>query len=133
MPVYQGRNSCTARREGIYVRRVERPGIDTIDEAVALAYMCVRDLRRGYTWDNDTCEKIKMTSGLFERRVNYIYTLAVKHGASKAELKVIDKLVEFVLRHRRLPKRVTYPDGKRRSVKVILRRMIVRVRKKRKR
>ena len=123
MPVYQGRDSCMARREGLYVRRIKHPGVDTVDEAVALAYMCVRDLRRGYTYDNETCRKIRMTGELFKRRVKYIYTLAVKHGASARELQVIRRLVNYVLKHRRMPKTVAG-----RSVEAVKKRMLVRTR-----
>ena len=111
-----------AKKEGVYVKRIEHPGVDTIQEAVALAYMCIRDLRRGYTYDaSNNCRKIKMTSELFEKRVNYIYTLAKKHGASKKELKIIKELVDFVIKYKKLPKRVA-----RKSTKAILKRMIVR-------
>ena len=120
MPVYQGRDSCMARREGWYVKRIEEPGIDTIDEAVGIAWAVIRDYRRGYGYDaKHGCKKIQMTRELFTRRVRYIYTLANKHGASERELRVIDKLVEYVLRHKRLPSRVA-----RRSVEAILRRII---------
>ena len=122
MPVYQGRNSCFAKKEGKYVRRIEHPGIDTIQEAVALAYAVLRDYRRGYTYDADnSCRKIKMTSELFKKRVRYIYTLARKHRASKRELKIIKKLVDYVIKHRRLPKTV---DG--RSTKAMVKKMIAR-------
>ena len=117
--MYQGKDSCMARREGWYVKRIEHPGIDTIDEAVALAWAVLRDHRRGYTYDNDTCRKIKMTGRLFQLRVNYIYTLANKHGASRRELDVIKRLVEYVLSNKSMPRRVAG-----RSVKAILRRAI---------
>ena len=121
MPVYQGADSCMARREGWYVKRIEEPGIDTVDEAVALAWAVLRDHRRGFTYDNDNCRKIKMTWELAERRLRYIYTLAVKHGASERELRVIKRLVERALRYRKLPKTVAG-----RSVRAILERMIAR-------
>ncbi len=126
MPVYQGRDSCYARKAGTYVRRIERPGIDTIDEAVALAHMCLKDLRRGWTYEQGTCRKIRMTVKLFERRVKYILTLARKHGASKRELEVIKRLVNYVLKHRKLPKKVSGRD-----TRSIIKKMIVKVRKSR--
>ncbi|MEB2836035.1 MAG: hypothetical protein GSR80_000047 [Desulfurococcales archaeon] len=124
VPVYQGRDSCMARREGWYVRRIEHPGVDTIAEAVALAWAILRDYRRGHTYDNDSvrCRKIRMTWKLAERRLVYLMALAKKHGASKREQAVIKRLVEHVLEHRRLPKRV---DG--RSVESIVKHMIVKV------
>ncbi|MEB3861462.1 MAG: hypothetical protein GSR84_04490 [Desulfurococcales archaeon] len=121
MPVYQGRDSCMARREGWFIRRVERPGIDTIDEAVALAWAILRDYRRGFTYDNDNCRKIRMTWDLAEKRLRYIRTLAVRHGASGREIRVIDRLIDYVLSHRRLPKTIA-----RRSVRSIVERMRVK-------
>ena len=118
MPVYQGRDSCMARREGWFIRRIEHPGIDTIDEAVALAWAVLRDYRRGFTYDNDNCRKIRMSWDLAEKRLRYIRTLAIKHGASARELRVIERLIDYVLSHRRLPKTVN-----RRSVRAMVERM----------
>ncbi|RLG80203.1 MAG: hypothetical protein DRO13_04270 [Thermoprotei archaeon] len=70
-PIYQGRNSCYSLRERFYVKRIETPGIDTISEAVGIARLILRDLRRGYTYDH-SCRKIKITPRLFSRRVRYI-------------------------------------------------------------
>ncbi len=120
-PVYQGRNSCTAAREGWYVRRIEEPGIDTIDEAVALAYAVLRDWRRGYTYRKEDCRRVRMTWALAVKRLNYIHTLAVKHGASKRELQTIARLIGYTVKHRRLPRAI---GG--RSVKTIIKRMIVK-------
>jgi len=121
MPVYQGRDSCMARREGWFIRRIQHPGIDTIDEAIALAWAILRDYRRGYTYDNDNCRKIRMTWDLAEKRLRYIRTLAVRHGASARELRVIDRLIDYVLSHRRLPKTVN-----KRSTRAIVERMRVK-------
>lgn len=124
VPVYQGRDSCMARREGWYVKRIEHPGVDTIAEAVALAWAILRDYRRGHTYDNDSvrCRKIRMTWRLAEKRLVYLIALARKHGASERELRVIRRLVEHTVKHHRLPKRV---DG--RSTEAIVKRMIVKV------
>ena len=121
MPVYQGRNSCYARKEGIYVRRIARPGVDTVAEAVALAHMCVRDYRRGWTYEQGTCRKIKMSLTLFKKRVRFILRLAKLHGASKHEINVIEKLVKYVLKYKKLPSTV---DGK--STKSLVKKMIVK-------
>ena len=122
MPVYQGSNSCLARREGKYIRRIEGPGVDTIAEAAALAYAVLRDYRRGYTYDADNgCRKIKMTNKLFKKRLKYIYTLSVRHGASKKEREIIKRLVNYVARKKRLPKTI---QG--RSTKAMIKKMIVR-------
>jgi len=125
-PVYQGKDSCMFKREGIYVRRIQGPGVDTIREALALAYMILRDYRRGYTYDNDSCRKIKMTGELFKKRIKYIYTLSIKHGATAKEQEVIKRIVNYVLKHRRMPKEVTLPDGRKLNVKSVIKRMVVK-------
>ena len=122
MPVYQGRDSCLSRREGRYVKRIARPGIDTVAEAVALAYAVLRDYRRGYTYDaSNGCRKIKMTSNLFRKRLRYILVLAKRHGASKKELETIKKLIKYVIRYKKLPRTI---NGK--STKALIRKMIIR-------
>ncbi|AQQ75447.1 hypothetical protein JdFRA1000001_14c [uncultured archaeal virus] len=122
MSVYQGRGSCLAKREGKYIRRVSSPGIDTVAEAVALAYAVLRDYRRGYTYDpKNNCRKIKMTNELFKKRLRYIYVLAKKHGASKKELETIKRLIRYVAKKRKLPKTI---NGK--STKAMIRKMIAK-------
>ena len=124
MPVYQGPNSCMAKREGVYVKRIERPGVDTIPEAVALAYMVLRDYRRGYTYDPDhNCRKIKMTWELAKKRLRFIVTLSKYHGATKKEQKVIRKLISYAIKHKRLPSRI---NGK--PTKPMIEKMIVKKR-----
>ena len=105
-PIYQGSNSCYALREGLYVKRVEKPGIDTIGEAAGILKLICRDKRRGWTYDDDCgCCKVRMTESLFEKRAVYVKTLAVKHGATERELKIIDNMIDYVLAHHRLPKK----------------------------
>ena len=122
MPVYQGRDSCVARREGWFVRRIEHPGVDTVDEAVALAWAVLRDYRRGYTYENGSCKRVRMSWGLAERRLRFILRLARLHGASDRELSTIRRLIEYALEHRRLPRRVG-----RRRISAVVRRMIARL------
>jgi len=122
VPVYQGADSCMARREGWYVRRIERPGVDTIAEAVALAWAVLRDWRRGYTYDKN-CRRIRMTWRLAERRLRFIVRLARVHRASKRELRAIKRLTLFALKRKRLPRRV---GG--RETRAIVKRMIARAR-----
>lgn len=59
-----------------------------------------------------------MTWDLTEKRLRYIRTLAVRHGTSARELRVIDRLIDYVLANRRLPKTVN-----RRSVRSMVERM----------
>ncbi|MCE4608827.1 MAG: hypothetical protein F7C36_00385 [Desulfurococcales archaeon] len=103
MPVYQGRNSCYARREGIYVKRARKPGIDTLAEAAAIAKLILRDLRRGYTYEDKTCRKTKMTRRLAVRRLNFLKLLARRHKAPKRIVEAVDMLVDYVLEYWRLP------------------------------
>ena len=119
MPVYQGRNSCYAIHEGIYVRRLERKGIDTVAEAAGILYLIVRDYRRHRTYEQGTCREIPMDKELFEKRVNYVYTLAKRWKAGPKELVKIRRLVRFVLEHKRLPKK---------GIKKLIEKAIVRVR-----
>lgn len=104
MPVYQGHNSCYAIHEGIYVRRLRRKGIDTVAEAAGILYLIVRDYRRHRTYEQRTCREIPMDKELFEKRVNYVYTLARRWKAGPRELAKIKRLVKFVLENKRLPK-----------------------------
>jgi hypothetical protein len=103
VPVYQGPRSCYARREGVYVRRARRPGVDTLAEAAAIARLILRDLRRGYTYENRTCRKVRMTKALAVRRLNFLKLQARRHGAPKRIVEAVDTLVEYVLREWKLP------------------------------
>ncbi len=103
MPVYQGKNSCYAKREGVYVRRARRPGIDTLAEAAAIAKLILRDLKRGYTYENGSCRKIRMTRKLAVRRLNFLKLLVRRRGAPKRIVEAVDMLVDYVLEFWRLP------------------------------
>ncbi|BES81243.1 hypothetical protein [Pyrodictium abyssi] len=117
MPVYMGRDSCYARREGVYVRRLRRPGIDTLREAAGVLRLILRDLRRGWTYEQGTCRKIRMTQELFVQRVDFVPFLAKRHGASGAVLDAIVRLVAYVKARKKLPQRLKvgsrYVDVKR--------------------
>ena len=120
MPVYMGHNSCYARREGFYVRRFGRPGIDTVAEAAGILHLIIRDLRRGWTYDADRdCRKIRMGKELFVDRANYVRVLARRHGAGPRTLAVIDRLVEYVIASGRLPVTVSY-HGRRYRVESLI-------------
>jgi len=103
MSVYQGEKSCYARKEGIYVRKARKPGIDTLGEAAAISYLILRDLKRGYTYENKTCRKIKMTEKTAIRRLVFLKFLARRHKAPKDIIHAVDYLVEYVIKHQKLP------------------------------
>lgn len=101
---YMGRDSCLARREGVYVRRLRRPGIDTFKEAVGIAALVLRDYRRGYGYeDRAGCGRISFTRELAEKKLRYIIPLSVRHGASDRVLEKIEKLVGYAVKHKKLP------------------------------
>ncbi len=106
MPVYQGANSCYALNEQVYVKRIRRRGVDTLREAAAILHLILRDYRRGWTYEQGSCRRIRMTEELFEKRVRFVKRLARLHGADPATQRAIDELVDYVLRHKRLPLRL---------------------------
>ena len=110
MPVYQGANSCYALNEQVYVKRLRRPGIDTLREAAGILRLILRDYRRGWTYRQGDCKKIRMTRELFERRVRFVAFLAKEHGARGEVLRAVERLVDYVLEHKRLPKRLKVGD-----------------------
>lgn len=113
--VYQGPRSCYARREGRYVRRVGRTGIDTLAEAAAIAYLILRDYRRGWTYDRESCRRIPMTEELFRARLRGLIRYSSIHlerlvrrrriqaSTAKAIHSRVKRLAEYVARSRRLP------------------------------
>ena len=126
MAVYQGRDSNYAKVFGLYVKRLRRPGVDTLKEALALATMVCFDYKRGITVDNDAPRKIRMTRSLFEQRLRFIKRLQIYHDAPEAVREKTDRIIDFCLKHRRPPKRIEW-HGRRYSVKGIVRKMLVAV------
>ncbi len=125
--VYMGVNSCYARKEGVFVARVKRPGIDTVVEAVGILYLIIRDRRRGWTYDqNNHCRKVSMSGKLFAERANYVRVLARRHGAGPHTLAVIDRLVEYVISYGRLPATVSY-RGRRYRVESLVKAALAKV------
>ncbi len=106
MSDYMGRDSCLARKEGVYVRRLRRPGIDTFKEAVGIAALVLRDYYRGFGWeDRRGCGRIVFTGELADKKLQYIIPLSVRHGASDKVLARIEKLVEYAKTHKKIPER----------------------------
>ncbi len=127
--IYTGPDSCYARREGIFVARIGRPGIDKVAEAAGIITLIIRDMRRGWTYDGDTvaCRKIRMTKDLFIKRVNYVRVLARKVVSPNSfTYASIDSLVEYVLTHGRLPATIVY-RGRRYSVRRLAEAVISKV------
>jgi len=103
--IYLGKNSCYARKEGIYVKPIAHPGIDTVTEAAGILYLVLRDYHRHKTYAHVKCREIYMSKDLFVKRATYVIALSKKHGASKREQRIIERLVEYVLRRKKLPKK----------------------------
>ena len=78
--IYQGRDSCYARKEGVYIigSKVTPRNMKTF------ARLIRRDLRRGWTYDHG-CRKIKMTKSLAIKRFTYLKALCVKHTGKEEE------------------------------------------------
>jgi len=72
--IYQGRQSCYARKEGVYITGSKV----TPQNMKTFARLILRDLRRGWTY-NESCRKIKMTKKLAIKRLAYLKALCVKH------------------------------------------------------
>lgn len=105
-PIYQDVNSIWAEKRGVYVKDYRKEGIDVFDEAVGIATLILYEYyspsKRTYDHDGN---RRRMTGALAVRRLRYIYTLAVRHGASPSALKRIKRLLNFILEHGYIPKR----------------------------
>ncbi len=74
--VYQGPNSCYARKEGLYA---PGRGVNAFTVRYLVGYI-IRDLKRGWTYERGTCRRIKMTPRLAVKRLRYLIALAKKHA-----------------------------------------------------
>jgi hypothetical protein len=72
--IYQGRDSCYAKKERTYITGSKV----TPSNMKTFARLILRDLRRGWTY-NESCRKIKMTKKLAIKRLAYLKALCVKH------------------------------------------------------
>jgi len=72
--IYQGKDSCYGRKEGVYI---SGSGVTPRNMATFVKFI-LRDLRRGWTYDH-SCRKIKMTKKLAIRRLAYLKALCIKH------------------------------------------------------
>lgn len=101
--IYEGRESCWARREGLYVRRHPGRGISSFEQAVAIATLVCYDHHRRRTYGHK-CVREGMSRELFERRLNFLIMLAGKHSRRLEER--VRKLVRHCMRHGKPPKRM---------------------------
>jgi hypothetical protein len=88
-PIYEGARSAYARMEGAWV---PGRGVRDAGAAASIAALIVRDYRRGWTYDHYG-NVVPMTWDLARRRLLYLIPLAVKHGASQRDLRLIRDLV----------------------------------------
>jgi len=90
--IYQGKGSCYALKEGVFI-----PGggvnQDTLPSFIALI---LRDLERGYTYDNSDCRRIRMTEDLALKRLNYLVALSRRHSGVRGKRYVEERLAELI-------------------------------------
>jgi tRNA A37 methylthiotransferase MiaB len=97
--VYQGHSSCYAKKEGVWI---PDKGVSprTLPSFIALI---LRDLKRGYTYQQGTCRKIRMDEKLALKRLNYLIALSKKHYGGKAK-KLTEKSLRKLVSEFKLPR-----------------------------
>jgi len=99
--VYQGRSSCYARYEGVWV-----PGSGVNPETLpSFIALIVRDLRRGWGYD-ESCSKVSVDVDRAVTRLQYLVALAKKHSGEVGEVYTKEAL-ERLFKEFRLPQGVT--------------------------
>lgn len=99
---YIGRRSCYAKRENVYVPDLD--GVST-DVAPSILALILRDIMRGYTYD-DNCNLIPIQPEYGVARAKYLIALAKKHsGALESER--VRELVDRVLSEGYIPPEYT--------------------------
>ena len=78
--IYQGRQSCYAKKEKIHVAgsKVTPRNMKTFVRFI------MRDYERGWTYDH-SCRRIKMTKKLAIQRMTYLKALCIKHTGEEEE------------------------------------------------
>jgi hypothetical protein len=100
--LYQGPSSCYGRNEGVWV-----PGSGVLPEYLpSFIALIVRDMARGYTYDEETCEPKRVDPSYLINRLQYLIALAKKHGGEEAKIYTKEAL-ERLYREYRLPPGVT--------------------------
>jgi len=97
-PVYLGRNSIKCRKEKkCLISKSKKSGITSCSVVKKIIKSIFEDLKRGYTY-NQKGKRIRMTKKLAKRRILFLRTLALFHGALKKELECIEKEVRKALK-----------------------------------
>jgi hypothetical protein len=100
--LYQGPSSCYGRREGVWV-----PGSGVLPEYLpSFIALIVRDMARGYTYDEETCELKRVDPAYLIGRLQYLIALAKKHGGEGAKI-YTEEALERLYREYKLPPGVT--------------------------
>jgi len=100
--LYQGPSSCYARNEGVWV-----PGSGVTTETLpSFIALIIRDMYRGLTYDEKTCEQVKADPSFLIKRLNYLIALAKKHSGEEAKI-YTEEALERLYREYRLPPGVT--------------------------
>jgi hypothetical protein len=97
MSIYLGKNSIMCKKEKVCVRSDNKPGITSCKEAKGIIRLIFRDLRRGWTY-NQQGKKIRMTKKLAKSRILFLLKLAKLHHAPKKEFNCIKKEVSKALK-----------------------------------
>ena len=100
--VYQGASSCYGRYEGVWV-----PGSGVTPETLpSFIALIVRDVFRGWGYDEEGCAKVKMDVGRGISRLQYLIALAKKHSGDVGKV-FTDEALERLYKEYRMPPGVT--------------------------
>ncbi|RLG82909.1 MAG: hypothetical protein DRO39_09005 [Thermoprotei archaeon] len=95
--IYEGPGSWYAIYEGCFV---PGKGVDRYT-AASIAALILRDLRRGWSYD-DRGRRVAMTRDLARRRLIYLIALARKHSGPR-EMREVEEVVRYAAEYGRLP------------------------------
>lgn len=92
--IYLGENSWRAQRGEAYCRG---RGVSATTAGCILR-LIAQELRRGWTYDKRTGERIKMTPRLALKRARYLITLARRHYGAEEARRVAQLVKRFLRR-----------------------------------
>jgi hypothetical protein len=96
--IYQGPSSCYGRNEGVWV-----PGSGVTPETLpSFIALIIRDIARGETYDEETCEPIKADVSRMVGRLHYLIALSKKHGGETAK-EFTEEALEKLYKEFKLP------------------------------